>query len=583
MFGDQTGGLAAQKDKHDVAAYDRIPTGLNERAKPGPVHLDQMVTMRDGIRLATDVYLPAGEGPFPTVLTRMPYGKTEPYCYMPVIAAHWVRQGYAAVVQDVRGKWASEGDFEPNLASNEVPDGYDTLDWIAKQDWSNGRVGMWGESYFGFTTYAAAVSGHPALVCGAPGDISLDRYKATMRNGCLQLNTVGTWAISMTDQTYQDLSKLDYWHLPMADMANAAGAPSSYFDELIANPLPSVFWEEHSVLEGYESITIPILHWGGWYDNYLGPSIADWRIMAKRNAASGNQHLFIGPGDHESTPDRLGRAGLMPVRSDVAETRWDTYIAFFDRYLMGQENGFGARGPIQYFTLGADIWRDADAWPPVGTAMTPIYLHSGGHANSVGGDGLLTWDKPGEAENPDRFIYDPADPVADTLAIDCWSLAGQMGDRQAIEARQDVLVYTTGTLADGLELTGPITAQLHFATSARDTDVTVALVDVAPDDSANLIQDGILRCRYRNGLDRMDLMTPGEPTALEIDVWSTSYHIKPGHRLRVEISSSCFNRYDRNLNTGEPFGQGAEPVKASQTIFHDAERPSFIMLPVHKG
>tara|TARA_Y100001934_G_scaffold175436_1_gene207783 strand:+ start:35889 stop:37640 length:1752 start_codon:yes stop_codon:yes gene_type:complete len=582
MDGEQAGGLAAQKGKHDVAAYDRIPSNLTDRAATGPVMSDQMVAMRDGTLLATDVYLPSGDGTFPTVLTRMPYGKTEPYCFMPVIADHWVRQGYAAVVQDVRGKWASEGEFEPNLAANEVPDAYDTIDWIAGQDWSDGKVGMWGESYFGFTSYAGAVSGHPALVCVAPGDISLDRYKATMRHGCLQLNTVGTWAISMTDQTYQDLSGLDYWHLPMADMAQAAGAPSSYFDELMNNPLPSTFWEEHSLLEGYDSITIPVLHWGGWYDNYLGPTIADWRHMAANNAQSGNQHLLIGPGDHENTPDLNHRAGILPMADGTGAARWDAYVAFFDRYLMGLDNGFGAEGPIRYYTLGNDTWCDAEAWPPAGTTMTPVYLRSGGKANTAAGGGALSWQAPKNDEAADSFDYDPTDPITETLELDCWALAGGMGDRQPIEARADVLVYTSEPFPDGLNLTGPITAHLHFASSAVDTDVTVALVDVFEDGRANLVQDGILRCRYRNGLDRSELMEPDVVYELEIDVWSTSYVLKPRHRLRVEISSSNFNRYDRNLNTGEPMGQGKTPVVATQTLFHDADRPSCIMLPIHE-
>lgn len=580
MFGDQTSGLEAQKDKHLVAAYDRMPSNLPDRVAAGTVLSDAMVVMRDGTHLATDVYLPEGDGPFPAILTRMPYGKTEPYCFMPVIADYWVRQGYAAVVQDVRGKWGSEGLFEPNLAANEVPDAYDTINWIASRLWSNGAVGMWGESYFGFTSYAGAVSGHPALACVAPGDISLDRYKATMRYGCLQLNTVGTWAISMTDQTYQDLSNLNYWHLPMAEMANAAGAPSGYFDELIANPLPSPFWEAHSLLQGYDGITIPILHWGGWYDNYLGPTIADWRYMATRNTESGNQHLLIGPGDHENTPDLNHRAGILPVAEGTGAARWDAFIAFFDHYLMGRDNGFGERGPIQYYTLGSDRWHDATAWPPSGTTMTPIYLRSSGGANTTAGDGGLSWDAPEEDEPHDSFDYDPADPITETLELDCWSLAGAMGDRQSIETRQDVLVYTSEPFADGLELTGPITAYIQFTSSVVDTDVTVTMVDVFEDGRANLIQDGILRCRHRNGLDRSDLMEPGFVYHLEIDVWSTSYVLQPDHRLRIEISSSNFNRYDRNLNTGEEFGQGSEAIVARQTVFHDSLRPSYVMLPI---
>lgn len=583
MYGDQTGGLAAQKAKHEIQAYKRLPSATPDRAEPGRTMSDLMIPMRDGVRLATDVYLPAGDGPFPTILTRMPYGKAEPYCYMPVIAAYWVRKGYAAVVQDVRGKWASEGHFEPNLNRNEVPDGYDTIDWIAGQDWSNGKVALWGESYFGFTSYCAAASGHPALACIAPGDISLDRYGATFRYGCLQLNTVGTWAMSMTDQTYQDLSRLDYWHLPLAEMANAAGASSSYFDSLIANPVPSPFWEERSVLAGYENIRIPVLHWGGWYDNYLGPTIVDWRRMDANNQAAANQHLFIGPWDHEGTADRCHHVGLLPVADGTSAARWDTYCAFFDRYLMGLDNGFGGDGQVRYYVMGADVWRSSETWPPAGTTMTPIYLRSGGAANTLDGDGRLAWSAPTGDEPADRFTYDPADPVADTLELDCWSIAGQMGDRRPVEQRQDVLVYSTLPLEDGLELTGPITATIHFASSAPDTDVTVAVVDVAPDGSANLIQDGILRASYRDGPDAVASIVPGTTYELHVDVWSTSYLVKAGHRLRVEVSSSCFNRYDRNLNTGEAFGRGATPVKAEQTVFHDSARPSHVLLPVHRG
>ena len=571
----------AKDRKRAEPAWTRIPSAAPDRAEPGETIEDAMVAMRDGVRLATDVYLPAGEGPFPAILTRMPYGKREPYCFMPAIADHWVRRGYAAVVQDVRGKWASEGHFEPNLSAAETPDGYDAIDWIARQPWSNGRVGMWGESYYGFTSYAGAVSGHPALACIAPGDISLDRYTATMRYGCLQLNTVGVWAISMADRTYQDLSRLDCWHLPLKEMANAAGAPSSYFDELMANPAPSAFWRAHALVEGYDSIRIPVLHWGGWYDNYLGPTIADWRRMAAGAGAGADQHLFIGPWDHEGSADKLHRVGLLAIAPGTAEARWDGFTAFFDRYLMGLDNGFGAAGRVRYHVMGKDIWRDSETWPPPGTTLEPFYLRSGGHANTAAGDGRLTREAPTGDEPPDRFVYDPADPVAETLAYDCWSLAGEMGDRRPVQARDDVLVYTGDPFPDGIELTGPIAACIHLASSAVDTDVTVALADVAPDGSANLIQDGILRCRYRGGVDRPAEMEPGAVYALVIDLWSTSYALGPGHRLRVEISSSNFNRYDRNLNTGQPFGEGDRPVKAAQTVFHDPARASHLLLPIH--
>ncbi len=577
----ERGGLAAWEAKHRQAAYERIPSTTPDRAAAAGPPAEHRVAMRDGVRLATDVYLPAGEGPFPAILTRLPYGKREPYCFMPAVARHWVRKGYAAAVQDVRGKWASEGSFEPNLNRHEIPDGHDSVAWLAAQPWCDGRVGMWGESYYGFTCYAAAIGGHPALRCIAPGDIGLDRYRATMRGGCLQLNTVGTWAVSMTDRRYQDLSGLDYWHLPLADMAAAAGVPSGYFDALMANPTPSPFWEERSLLAGYEAIRIPVLHWGGWYDTYLGPVVDDWRVMAARNAGAGHQHLFIGPWDHEGTADRCGHVGLLKVAPGTGEARWDAFQAFFDRYLMGAEDG-AAPPPVRYYVMGADRWRDAACWPPPGTRSVPLYLASGGAANGAGGDGRLSWQAPQGDQPCDRFDYDPRRPVDATTAIDCWALAGQMGDRRAIEARADVLVYTGAPLDEGLELTGPIRAHLHVATDAPDTDFTCALVDVAPDGAANLIQDGILRCRFRHGPDRLAPMAPHEATAVEIDLWHSSYRLAPGHRLRVEVSSSDFNRYDRNLNTGEAFGRGRVAAVARQCLFHDAARPSFLMLPVHR-
>ena len=583
MREEATTGNVALGNTGSPPAFKRIPSATKDRSALASVVSDQMVPMRDGARLATDVYLPGGDGPLSTVLTRLPYGKTEAWCNMPEVAEYWTRKGYAAVVQDVRGKWGSEGVFEPNLNRHEIPDGYDTIEWISRQPWSNGRVGMWGQSYYGFTSYAGAVSGHPALKCIAPGNISLDRFSCTFRYGCLHLNTMGTWAIAMTDQTYQDLSRLDYWHLPLADIGRHAGATSGYFDEIIANPEPSQFWEERSLLAGYECIHIPVLHRGGWYDTYLGPTITDWRRMNERDQSAGNQHLFIGPWDHRSTADLVHRVGLLPVAEGTAEARFDTNCAFFDRYLSGWDTNFGARGQIRYFVMGKDVWRDADSWPPRETRLTPVYLRSNGGANTRSGDGRLSWDAPPAGESHDCFVYDPANPVADTLGIDCWSLAGEMGDRRELEERLDVLVYSTEPLTDGLELTGPIVANICFSSDAPDTDVTVALVDVAPDESANLIQDGILRTRYRDGVETPALMEPGKVYALEIDVWSVSYALAPGHRLRLEISSSCFNRYDRNLNTGEPFGTGAIPVKATQRVFHDATRPSTVVLPVHPG
>lgn len=572
-------GLALQRAKHDEVAFTAIPSTTPTRAAPGRVLSDVMVAMRDGVRLATDVYLPDGAGPFPTILTRLPYGKTEPYCAMPAVARHWVAKGYAAAVQDVRGKWGSEGYFEANKIGNEIPDGTDTIAWIARQDWSDGRVGMWGESYFGFTSWAGAVGGHPALACIAPGDITLDRFRGTYRDGALQLNTVGMWAIGMAARTYQDMARVDTWHLPLAEMANAAGVPSPYFDDVVAHPTPDAFWAERGLLQALDLVRIPVLHWSGWYDNYLGRVIADWKALRERNAPARHNHLFIGPWDHEGTADKLHKVGLLPVDHGTGARKWDTFQAFFDRYLMGLDNGFGARGPVAVYTMGADRWIDCADWPPPDSAPTEFFLRGGGRANGLGGDGVLDTVPPGD-EPADHFVYDPADPVADTVDLDCWSIAGQMGDRRGIEARADVLVYTTAPLERALEVTGPVHATLHVASSAPDTDFTVALIDVLEDGAAHLVQDGILRARYRDSIAAPSLLEPGRVYALVIDLWSTSHVFRRGHRIRVEVSSSCFNRYDRNPNTADPFGRAVSTAKARQTVHHDRGRASSITLPV---
>jgi putative CocE/NonD family hydrolase len=296
-------------------------------------------------------------------------------------------------------------------------------------------------------------------------------------------------------------------------------------------------------------------------------------MLADANATERHNHVLIGPWDHECSADKLGRAGLIPVPGAAFAHRWDHYAAFFDRYLMQLDNGFGAAGPIHYFTLGADRWRDAEDWPLPGTDFQTWHLRSGG---------LLAPEAPGE-EAPDRFVYDPANPIAATLQMDCWAIAGAMGDRRDIQARDDVLVYTSQPLEAPMELTGPITAKLHAASSATDTDFTVVLGDVFPDGRVNMIQDGILRTGFRDPDKVPQPIEPGRVYALDIDLWATSYLVGAGHRLCVEISSSDFNRYDRNPNTGAPFGHSATTIAAEQTVHHSAVHPSHIVLPVIAG
>ena len=571
------------KDLYD--RYVRLPSATIESSSPDRhaevvIENDVPIPMRDGVRLYANVYRPQAEAKFPVLVIRLPYGKDEYYCRMPAIGKFWAKKGYAAVIQDVRGKFTSEGTFEP--FENEVADGYDTVDWAAKQPWSDGNVGVMGESYYGYTTWAAAVSQHPNLKCIAPANINMDVYSSAYRQGAFDLQLMGDWAIGMDARTYQNALRLDHWHLPLIAMDEAAGIPSYSYKRLVANPYGGGAWDGINLDGWYDQISIPILHLGGWYDVFLNGTIGDWQeIRSARSAlpSAAPQWLVLGPWDHESTTDETHRIGQLDIGDRSATTQWDVRQAFFDYCLKGMETELASQPAVQIFVVGDNDWRLEHEWPLARTQYTDYYLHSNGAANTVQGDGSLSPVPPGD-EAPDQYTYDPQDPVQYATGVDYWSLAEKMKDRARVEQRDDVLVYTTAALSEDVEITGPISATLYAASSAPDTDFTVALVDVSPDGSTHLVQEGIIRASFREGPDLRSPIEPGKVYEYVLDLWATSYVLKAGHRIRVEVSSSNFDRYDRNPNTGKDFGLGAETVPATQTIYHSSEYPSRITLPV---
>ena len=524
--------------------------------------------MRDGVVLRSDLYMPVGCERAPVILIRQPYGRATPDMAFRQTGDFWARKGYACVVQDVRGKFSSGGSFDPMV--HEVEDGFDTVEWVSRQPWCQGRVGMWGESYYGYTSLAAAVAGPPALACIAPGDIGSDRRSIWFRQGAFLLNTIGPWAIAMDAPEYADISRIDPWHLPLKDMALAAGHEGRYFRSLIDHAHDPAWWARRGLRDRLDRIKIPVLFWSGWYDNYTSGLLADFVALERSSPRPERIHLLVGPWDHESSAEHTDRAICVKVPPTGAH-RWDSYQAFFDRYLMGVENGFGAAGKVDYFTIGANRWQRSASWPPAGTEPTRFYLRAGG---------LLTRHAPEGPEAPDRYRYDPADPVAETVGRNCWALCTELGDRREIEKRGDVVSYTSEPLETDCELTGPITAALYAASSAVDTDFTVTLVDVFDDGTANQIQDGIVRAAHRSDPYRASPIVPGRVYEYAIDLAATSYLVKAGHRIRVDISSSCFDRYDRNPNTGDRFGYAVETIVAEQAIHHAADAPSSILLPI---
>jgi putative CocE/NonD family hydrolase len=545
-----------------------IPSGTPDRAGGVEVLADVFATMRDGVGLGADVYRPAGLGPAPAVIIRQPYGKQTEDMEMDVVGGFFARKGYACVVQDVRGKFSSGGAFDPG--AHEVEDGYDTVEWATAQDWCDGRVGFWGESYYGITSYAAAMSGHPAIACIAPGDIGVDRRAAWFRQGAFLLNTTGYWALAMDAQEYADVSGVDPYALPLTQLPRTVGLEGAFFLELVSHADDGEWWARHGLADRIADIGVPVLSWGGWYDVYIGPQLADYARLMEVHPHPEDVHLMIGPWDHEGSGDYTDRAVCMQL-PPTAQHRWDRYQSFFDRYLMGLANGFGAEGTVNLFTLGRNRWASEQVWPPPDAVATPLYLRS---------EATLSLAAPEADESPDGYSYDPADPVAETVGGNCWALATAIGDRRGLDARADILRYVGEVLDDELELMGPVGAHLHASSSAPDTDFTVALCDVFPDGTVNTIQDGIVRARYRAGLDRPSPIEPGRIYEYVISMCATSYVLAPGHRLRVDVSSSNFDRFDRNPNTGEPFGTASATVVARQLVHHDREHPSHVVLPV---
>ena len=560
-----------------------LPTGTIDLCRQVRELRDLPAPMRDGVRLFANVYLPGDDLPdrppsFPAVLIRMPYGKDEAYCYMPAHGRFWARKGYACVVQDVRGRFRSEGAFEPY--TNEAADGWDTLDWVAAQPWCDGDIGMTGESYYGSTQWAVASLGHPNLRCLAPGDVHPDRYTNVHDGGALSLATAAVWHFEMNHKRYLNHYRFDPWHLPLESTDAAAGRRSPWYQNLIAHPSREEFWDAAVGHIRYEDVIVPMLHWGGWYDVHTNGAIDGWSLVSERSRdpeTRRRQHLVLGAGDHELSPEFSGVAGRTPVPG-LGFTH-DRVRRFMDHYLKGEDNGVGEEPRVRYYLTGADEWRTADTWPPPEATCPELFLRSDGGAAAAPSDGRLSSSPSGEPA-ADHYLYDPTDPAAHWLDRNVWEMAGVMGDRRPLEDRPDVLVYTGEESATGFDLAGPVAVTLFAASSARDTDFTAALVDVFPDGFVQLIREGIVRARYRDSERAPTLIEPGRAYEYAIDLGSVAYRVPAGHRLRLEISSSSFDRWDRNLNGGGVFGQESVPVVADQTILHDAARPSRVRLTV---
>ena len=545
------------------------------------MQLDVMVKMRDGVGLLTDVYLPDGDGPFPVILCRVPYGTKSDYIFQPMVGAFFTSHGYAYVTQNVRGRFGSEGLFTAYVAGQEIPDAYDAIEWIVDQPWSNGDIGVMGESYYGYTTLMAAVSGHPAIKAISPANITLAREKHTL-DGAFPLQASGLWTLDMDDAEngeYQDTEQIDLAHLPLITMGERYGLRDVLWRQRVTGYSANPRGLAASAIDYYGKIHVPALHFGGWYDSFTRGTVALWNGVQNHSenmGARAQQWLVMGPWDHDAMSAHLSgespslKAGRLDLGERAVATYGETLVEFFDYFLKGEDNGFADRPRVRYFNIGDNDWRESGQWPPAGQRVQPLYLRD---------DGELTFGMPGD-EGADQYDYDPRDPVTITANTNVWGRAAGLRDRQVLLEREDVLTYQTAPLEKSLDITGPISLELFASSTAPDTDFTAALVDVYPDGYSLLVQEGILRASFRNPGETPSNIEPGRVYKLNLDLWATSYTVPAGHRVRLEISSSNFPRFARNLNNGEPFGMSDRVEVATQTIHHSEPYPSRLLLPI---
>ncbi|HZT82351.1 MAG TPA: CocE/NonD family hydrolase [Gemmataceae bacterium] len=536
------------------------------------IDLGVRIPMRDGVKLVANVFRPDADGRFPVIVVRTPYGKGRDYK-----AGRWfARRGYAYVAQDCRGRHDSEGEFRP--LRDEARDGYDTIEWAAAQPWSSGSVGTLGGSYLGWNQWLAATLRPPHLKCMVPLVSPPDPfYNVPYQYGAFCLMDFD-WVNLTSDHDNQDSDELDrdaiYKHLPLLTMDEKAGRKSKTWREWVEHSTFDDYWKAVSYEAHYDRIDLPVLNISGWYDDDQPGTTRNF--IALRKLGRKNQKLLMGPWPHRvNTVTKLGILDFGPsAQIDLRELerRW------FDRWLKGVENGIDKEPPVRLFVMGANRWRDEDDWPPRRTRFTKYYFHSGGRANSLFGDGSLSTDPPRQ-EKPDRYRYNPERPTPFITELSSAQIGGP-DDYRPVQRRDDVLVYTTEPMAEDMEVTGPVVVKLFAASSARDTDWTAMLLDVYPDGYALRLCDGVIRARYRDSLEKPTLLEPGKVYAYTIDCWSTSMVIKKGHRLRVQVASAAFPKFDRNPNTGHEPGKDAELRVADQTVYHDAGRPSHVVVPV---
>ncbi|HEY4279757.1 MAG TPA: CocE/NonD family hydrolase [Conexibacter sp.] len=558
------------------------------------VERDVPLTTRDGTILRSDVYRPAAAGRYPVLLGRTCYGKGS--------WGDWIEpektaaEGWVVVINDTRGSFASDGEFRPFFF--DAPDGYDTVEWCAAQEWCNGRVGMFGSSAPGFVQLLAAVERPPHLVAIAPMQTWTSHGRGCVYDpgGAFMLYTA-QWSLMIAgmDPERQLGAGSDGYAERLAAVRAANADPAAWLSQLPLGDLPlprpqldyfyrwlehpevDDFWEPLDIGRRFAEIEIPALHLVGLFDKFRFGSTRNYRGLrdhAGSERARAGQRLVIGPWTHGIPVEAKGSDYAFAADSAVDVRA--LLLRWYDHWLKGNDTGLLDEPAVRVWVQGADRWREAADWPLPEAQAVEYHLHSGGGANGSSGDGRLSTEAAGQ-EPVDTYVHDPANPVP-TVTGEQTRSEGPI-DIQEIERRADVLAYTSEPLDADLEVTGEIVMRLWAATSVRDADWVITLVDVAPDGAARRVTEGMLRARYRDGHDRAVPVEPGAAVEYEIELRPTANLFRAGHRIRVDVASSSFAQYDRNLGRGDSSDGELGGGAAQQTVFHDTAHPSRIVLP----
>ncbi len=531
--------------------------------------------MRDGVVLYGDIYRPTTDGIFPILLQRTPYNRAEATGDLLRIASH----GYIVVVQDTRGRYASEGEFYP--FRDESNDGYDTIEWAAKLPRSSGQVGMFGGSYVGATQMLAAIAKPPHLAAIFPYVTASEYYDGwTYQNGALMQWFTSSWTAGLVNDTLRRrsdaLSNPKAWvtQLPVESIRMVDYPPAAelapYFSDWLKHETEDDYWRRWKISDHYSEMNVSALHSGGWHDIFLKGTLNNYIGMRKTSPAKAEQRLLIGPWAHTSTSAE-GKIGDVTFGKQAVLDMPGEIVTWFDYALKHKQNRFASGAPVRLFTMGENAWHDEQEFPLARTQYTDFFLTKGS----------LTTAKPSGGD-PESYEYDPANPVPTIGGRLCCGPQSAPGpaDERGTEKRGDVLVFSTPPLKKDIEVTGWIKLKLYAASAAVDTDFTALLADVEPSGYARFLTDGIVRARYRNSTTKAELLEPGKIYEYTIDLWATSNLFRAGHQIRLYVSSSNFPRFDRNLNTGAGIEGQTKMVTATQRIYHDATHPSSLVLPV---